>query len=98
RLHACQPFWFRQLEEVGIGGEPRRDADRRANRYRRTAVSLPSPRNEPCEIPPDIARDFAELSSARRTRPALARRQLAQERAILEDAIVVDRDRHNEDA
>ena len=74
--------------------EPRSQRERITDHYRRSPVALPLPRHEARHVPPDVAQHLAELDTARRRLAPFARIQLAQQRTVLENAVVVDRHRH----
>ena len=71
---------------------------RRADGHRRAAVSLPPARDEPRQRSTRCIASPRRAAPARRARAPFARRQLAQQRPVLEHAVVVDRHRTMIDA
>src|SRR5690348_1656035 len=96
-LDATQALGASHLKQVPLALEPLDQGNRRADGDRRSSVALPATRREARRVPPEIASDLAHLRQPRLAASALRHRQLAQERAVLEHAVVVHRNRHDEE-
>src|SRR6185503_9328716 len=91
---ACKRHGCDRNQLPDAGHDPVTERHRFADNDGRAAIPLPSPCDNPSEIPRYVCNHFAKLRDSRGATAALPCRQLAEQRSILQHPIVVDRHRN----